>query len=137
MTTLLTNADKLNIVNQHMKSIDFQMYNFQLDLIEANSESPVNSETVSNITSKINALTAKRTALESEAEGLEEQEYKLADKAELIITALQQRIGEIVSNYETQIAILRAEITKLMEERDAKVEAVKDYEEHLSDLTAD
>jgi phage host-nuclease inhibitor protein Gam len=61
----------------------------------------------------------------------------MADKAELIIIALQQRIGEIVSNYETQIAILRAEITNLMEERDAKVEAVKDYEEHLSDLTAD
>ena len=66
--TLLTNADKLNLVNQHMKSIDFQMYNFQLDLIEANAESPVNSETVSNITGKINVLTAKRTALESEAE---------------------------------------------------------------------
>jgi hypothetical protein len=60
----------------------------------------------------------------------------VAEKVELIITALQQRIGEIVSNYETQIAVLRAEITKLMEEKDAKVEAVKDYEEHLSDLTA-
>jgi phage host-nuclease inhibitor protein Gam len=60
----------------------------------------------------------------------------VAEKVELIITALQQRIGELVSNYETQIAVLRAEITKLMEERDAKVEAVKDYEEHLSDLTA-
>ncbi len=61
----------------------------------------------------------------------------MAEKAELIITALQQRIGEIVSNYETQIAILRAEITKLMEEKDAKVEAVKEYEDHLNDLTAD
>ena len=60
----------------------------------------------------------------------------MAEKVELIITALQQRIVEIVSNYETQIAVLRAEITKLMEEKDAKVEAVKDYEEHLSDLTA-
>ncbi len=60
----------------------------------------------------------------------------MAEKTELIITALQQRIGEIVSNYETQIAILRAEITKLMEEKEAKVEAVKDYEEHLNDLTA-
>jgi len=59
----------------------------------------------------------------------------MAEKAELIITALQQRIGEIVSNYETQIAILRAEITKLMEEKDAKVEAVKEYENHLNDLT--
>jgi len=60
----------------------------------------------------------------------------MADKAELIITALQQRIGEIVSNYETQIAILRAEITNLMEEKDAKTEAVQDYSEHLNDLTA-
>ena len=35
--------------------------------------------------------------------------------AELTITALQQRIGELVSNYEMQIALLRVEITKIME----------------------
>ena len=61
----------------------------------------------------------------------------MAEKAELVITALQQRIGEIVSNYETQSAFLRAEITKLIEEKDAKVEAVQAYEDHLDDLTAD
>ena len=60
----------------------------------------------------------------------------MADKAELVITALQQRIGEIVSNYETQIAVLRAEITKLMEEKQAKDEAVQNYEEHLNNITA-
>ena len=60
----------------------------------------------------------------------------MAEKAELIVIALQQRIGEIVSNYETQIAILRAEITKLMEEKSAKVESVQEYENHLNDLTA-
>jgi len=59
----------------------------------------------------------------------------MAEKAELVITALQQRIGEIVSNYETQIAILRAEITKLMEEKQAKDEAVQNYEEHLNNIT--
>ena len=59
----------------------------------------------------------------------------MAEKAELIITALQQRIGEIVSNYETQIAILRAEITTLMEEKQAKNEAVQEYSEHLNNLT--
>jgi len=59
----------------------------------------------------------------------------VAEKAELVITALQQRIGEIVSTYETQIAILRAEITKLMEEKQAKDEAVQNYEEHLDNLT--
>jgi len=49
------------------------------------------------------------------------------EKAELVITALQQRIGEIVSNYETQIAILRAEITQLMDKdnsSDASAQAI-------------
>jgi len=35
------------------------------------------------------------------------------DKAELVIQAMQQRIGELVSQYETHIAVLRAEITQL------------------------
>ena len=35
------------------------------------------------------------------------------EKIELVITALQQRIGEIVSNYETQVALLRAELTQI------------------------
>jgi len=35
------------------------------------------------------------------------------NKAELIIQAMQQRIGELVSQYETHIAVLRAEITEL------------------------
>jgi hypothetical protein len=57
------------------------------------------------------------------------------DKAELIITALQQRIGEIVSNYETQNAILRAEITQLVEEKNAKEKAKEQYSESISNLT--
>jgi hypothetical protein len=50
------------------------------------------------------------------------EKRSMAEKAELIITALQQRIGEIVSNYETQIAILRAEVTQLLNEKNAKEE---------------
>jgi hypothetical protein len=60
----------------------------------------------------------------------------MAEKSELVIIALQQRIGEIVSNYETQIAILRAEITKLMEEKEAKVETIKEFETQLNDITS-
>ena len=55
----------------------------------------------------------------------------MAEKIELVVTALQQRIGEIVSNYETQIAILRAEITKMTEQQQEKVKAVKEYEDSL------
>ena len=53
------------------------------------------------------------------------------DKAELIITALQQRIGEIVSNYETQIAILRADITQQMQEFEEKEKGVKEFQDSL------
>jgi len=57
----------------------------------------------------------------------------MAEKAELVITALQQRIGEIVSNYETQIAILRAEITQLMD--DAKDKAKDEYSKQIQEAT--
>lgn len=59
----------------------------------------------------------------------------MAEKADLIITALQQRIGELVANYETQIAILRADLTQLMDEKNAKEEAIKDYSNSLDNLT--
>jgi hypothetical protein len=57
------------------------------------------------------------------------------DKAELVVAALQQRIGEIVASYEMQIAMLRAEITMLVEERQSKDEAVQAYSEHLDNIT--
>jgi hypothetical protein len=57
------------------------------------------------------------------------------DKAELIITALQQRIGELVSSYETQVAILRAEVTQLLEREKAKDEAVQEYSDSLNNVT--
>ena len=53
------------------------------------------------------------------------------EKAELIITALQQRIGELTANYETQIALLRAEITLLMQEQESKEQAIADYNAEL------
>ena len=54
------------------------------------------------------------------------------EKAELVITALQQRIGELVSNYETQVAILRAEITSLINEKKEKDKAVQEYSEQIA-----
>jgi hypothetical protein len=59
----------------------------------------------------------------------------MIEKAELVIAALQQRIGEIVSNYETQVAVLRADLTQLMNEKNAKEEAAKDYSASLDNLT--
>lgn len=54
------------------------------------------------------------------------------EKADLVITALQQRIGELVSNYETQIAILRAEITQIINEQKQKEKAAEDYSNEIA-----
>jgi UDP-N-acetylglucosamine transferase subunit ALG13 len=54
----------------------------------------------------------------------------MIEKAELIITALQQRIGEIVSNYETQIAMLRAELTTVINQSE-KEKALDEYSEEI------
>jgi hypothetical protein len=56
----------------------------------------------------------------------------MTEKIELIVTALQQRIGEIVSNYETQVAVLRAEVTELMTEKEQREKAIQEYKEELN-----
>lgn len=58
------------------------------------------------------------------------------NKAELVIMALQQRIGELVSNYETQVAILRAEITQYSQEQEAKQKAAEEYSQSLEAKTS-
>lgn len=55
------------------------------------------------------------------------------NKAELVIMALQQRIGELVSNYETQIAILRADITQNAQEKEEKEKAAEEYSKNLKE----
>lgn len=55
----------------------------------------------------------------------------MTTKAELVITALQQRIGEMVSHYETQIAMLRAELTYMSNAQMEKQEAVQQYNDEL------
>ena len=72
MTTLLTNEDKLSVINQHIKSIDFQVYNLDLDLLEANAEATPNAENISSINSRITSLTEKRAVLAAKALQLEE-----------------------------------------------------------------
>ena len=58
------------------------------------------------------------------------------NKAELVIMALQQRIGELVSNYETQIAVLRAEITQYSQDQEEKEKAKEEYSASLKEKTS-
>lgn len=52
---------------------------------------------------------------------------------ELVVAALQERIGQLVANYETQVALLRAELTELSQKEKAKEEYNKSLDEKLGE----
>ena len=56
------------------------------------------------------------------------------EKSELIIAALQERIGQLVAGYETQIALLRAEITELINKQNAKEDYQKSLDAKLEEV---
>jgi hypothetical protein len=63
MTVELSVQEKIAIIDQHLKSIEYSLYNNELDLIEANAATPVDASVVSSIESKISATTGKKNAL--------------------------------------------------------------------------
>jgi phage host-nuclease inhibitor protein Gam len=50
----------------------------------------------------------------------------MSTKIELVVQALQERIGQMSAHYETQIAILRAEVTMLTDELEKKTDVQKE-----------
>jgi hypothetical protein len=66
MTTTLTNEEKLNILTQHLRSLDYSIYGAELDIIEAEAVSSPNSSDITAMNEKLTELNAKRTALLAE-----------------------------------------------------------------------
>ena len=70
MTIELTNEEKLNIVNQHIKSVDYSIYGLQLDLLELNATPNPDASQASNLNSRITAANARKAALVTEKNSL-------------------------------------------------------------------
>jgi hypothetical protein len=70
MTTTLSNEEKLNIVNQHIKSLDYAVYGYELDLIQANAVSSPEAAQIASINLRVSEANAKRAALLSEKDSL-------------------------------------------------------------------
>lgn len=45
---------------------------------------------------------------------------------EKVVQELQARIGQITSQYETQMAVLKAQATEALEAKDAEIESLKE-----------
>jgi acetolactate synthase small subunit len=52
---------------------------------------------------------------------------------EKVVQELQNRIGQITSQYETQMAVLKAQATEALESKDAEIAALKESKESKKD----
>ena len=67
MTAELTDNEKMNMINQHIKTCVSNRYNLQLSLIAENAVPSPNQDTIDNINTQIARENARQTALEAEA----------------------------------------------------------------------
>ena len=49
----------------------------------------------------------------------------MSNTLELVVQELQSRIGQITSQYETNMAVLKAQATEALQAKDAEIEALK------------
>jgi|LauGreDrversion4_2_1035121.scaffolds.fasta_scaffold537076_4 hypothetical protein len=66
MTIELTNEEKLSILDQHIKSVEYAIYGAELDLIEAQAVSSPDASLIANINDRVANATSKKTALLAE-----------------------------------------------------------------------
>lgn len=70
MTYELTNEEKIAIVSQHIKNLEYGIYGLQISLIEENAVSPTDTSKISSLNNQIAEANAKKTALLAELDDL-------------------------------------------------------------------
>ena len=70
MSIVLTNEEKSAIVSQHIKNVDYSIYNLELSLIEENAVSSPDADKISALNDQLTDLNAQKTALNAELSAL-------------------------------------------------------------------
>jgi hypothetical protein len=70
MTVELTNEEKANIIQQHMKNIAYSEYNVSISLIEAESVAEPNIQHVASLNKQLEENLAQKQALQDELDSL-------------------------------------------------------------------
>jgi len=68
--TTLTNEDKVTIINQHKRNIEYTRYGHEVSLIAENAVSSPDQNTISSINDQISDLDSKLSALDAEINSL-------------------------------------------------------------------
>jgi hypothetical protein len=66
MTSLLTNEDKLSILNQHIKNVEYAIYGLELDIIEYGASIDKDNAYATKLDERLTELQAKKALLDSE-----------------------------------------------------------------------
>jgi hypothetical protein len=68
---MITNEEKMGIINQHMRNVQVNKYNLELTLLEENALTSPNTETVTAVTAQIAEANKKIAVLETELESVQ------------------------------------------------------------------
>lgn len=68
--TTLTNEDKISIINQHKRAVEYSKYNLSVSLIEENAVSVPDQEAIKSLNDKIADHDSKLSALDDEIDSL-------------------------------------------------------------------
>lgn len=71
MTVEITNEEKITIVEQHMKNLNYNKYNLNVTLLELNALASPDQTSIDNILLQISEIDAKLSVLEQEKTSLE------------------------------------------------------------------
>jgi hypothetical protein len=70
MAYTLTKEEKIDIINQHLKNLEYSKYNSQISLVEESAAIEPQSILIDEINGQIDNISAKTSALLSEIESL-------------------------------------------------------------------
>lgn len=62
----LSKEDKLQIINSHVRNLEYRKYGLELDLMQENAKATPSSESISTIQSSMNEIDDQLDALDTE-----------------------------------------------------------------------
>ena len=66
----LTNEEKISIIDQHLKNLEYNRYNLEVSMIELTSGTIQKEESIETLQSEIDSLVLQQTALATERASL-------------------------------------------------------------------
>lgn len=68
--TLLTNEEKINIINSHLKNLEYNKFSIEISIVEENAKNNPLAETLTSLNAQISEIDSQVAALQTELASL-------------------------------------------------------------------